>query len=231
MRQVSPAGGSTLMTSAPKSDRITAAPGPAMKLARSTTFKPEKMLSVVMCRSLIGRARPSPALELWRPLLEERRRAFLLVFRPRAEAEVRGLQREAFSLAPFEPLVHGLERERDGQRRVREDLVQHLLRARGQLRGGNDFVDEADAVGLRGGDGFPGEDELQGPALADQAWEPLRPAAAGEDPELHFRLAELRGLGRDADRAGHRRLAAAAQREAVHGGDHGLAEVLDEVEH
>ena len=43
-----PTGDSTLMTSAPKSDRITAAPGPAMKLARSTTFSPEKMLSLVM---------------------------------------------------------------------------------------------------------------------------------------------------------------------------------------
>ena len=30
---------------APKSDRIVAAPGPAMKLAKSTTFSPEKMLS------------------------------------------------------------------------------------------------------------------------------------------------------------------------------------------
>src|SRR5271170_5839657 len=43
--QRSPEGGSTLMTSAPKSDRITAALGPAIKLAKSTTFKPEKMLS------------------------------------------------------------------------------------------------------------------------------------------------------------------------------------------
>jgi hypothetical protein len=45
MLQLSPVGGSTLNTSAPKSDRITAALGPAMKLARSTTFKPEKILS------------------------------------------------------------------------------------------------------------------------------------------------------------------------------------------
>jgi hypothetical protein len=34
------------MTSAPKSDKITAALGPAMKLAKSTTFNPEKMFSV-----------------------------------------------------------------------------------------------------------------------------------------------------------------------------------------
>ena len=48
IRHMSPLGGSTLMTSAPKSDRITAALGPAMKLARSTTFSPEKMLSFGM---------------------------------------------------------------------------------------------------------------------------------------------------------------------------------------
>src|SRR5258708_10869737 len=106
------------MASGPKWGRIAAAPGRAMKLARSTTFNPEKMLSVVMSRSLIGRSRPSPALELWRSLLEEPPRAFLLVFRARAEAEVQGFQREAFFLVPFDPLVHGLERDRDRQRCV-----------------------------------------------------------------------------------------------------------------
>src|ERR1700693_3214801 len=41
-------GGSTLMTSAPKSESTVVAPGPARKLARSTTFKPEKILLVVI---------------------------------------------------------------------------------------------------------------------------------------------------------------------------------------
>src|SRR5580704_418181 len=50
--QRSPAGDSTLMTSAPKSDKITAALGPAMKLAKSTTFRPEKILSFGMVYSL-----------------------------------------------------------------------------------------------------------------------------------------------------------------------------------
>src|SRR5207244_5841483 len=49
----SPLGGSTLITSAPKSDRITAAPGPATKLAKSTTFSPEKMLSVGFVFSVV----------------------------------------------------------------------------------------------------------------------------------------------------------------------------------
>jgi hypothetical protein len=37
-----------LTTSAPKSDKIVAAPGPAMKLDRSTTFNPENMLPSVI---------------------------------------------------------------------------------------------------------------------------------------------------------------------------------------
>src|SRR5258708_4389496 len=40
-------GGSTLITSAPKSDSIVAAAGAAMKLAISTTFRPENTDSVV----------------------------------------------------------------------------------------------------------------------------------------------------------------------------------------
>src|SRR5207245_6314856 len=61
-RHSSPLGGSTLMTSAPKSDRMTAALGPAMKLAKSTTFSPEKILSFMVClvRLSKGRARSGP---------------------------------------------------------------------------------------------------------------------------------------------------------------------------
>src|SRR6266446_3943916 len=51
---MSPVGGSTLITLAPKSDRITAAAGPAMTVLRSTTFNPEKILSFAMSASLIN---------------------------------------------------------------------------------------------------------------------------------------------------------------------------------
>src|SRR5712672_1284746 len=44
----SPSGGSTLTTSAPKSDKIVAALGPAMKLDKSTTFNPENILPSVI---------------------------------------------------------------------------------------------------------------------------------------------------------------------------------------
>src|SRR5712675_1080678 len=58
---ISPLGGSTLITSAPKSDRITAAPGPATKLEKSTTFSPEKILSVPMWFSLDCRIQYCPS--------------------------------------------------------------------------------------------------------------------------------------------------------------------------
>src|ERR1700752_3627987 len=45
---MSPAGGSTLITSAPKSNKITAPAGPAMTLLRSRTFNPEKILSLAI---------------------------------------------------------------------------------------------------------------------------------------------------------------------------------------
>src|SRR5258708_33388129 len=111
MRHSSPRGGSTLMTSAPKCDRITAALGPAMKLARSTTFSPEKIFSLaiaVLSKSLCAAATSSTA-KLRRTFLEEGGGAFLLVFGCGANAEIGGLQGKAFALAGLQPLVRGLQ--------------------------------------------------------------------------------------------------------------------------
>src|SRR5437870_9450759 len=121
----SPFGGSTLITSAPKSDRITAALGPAMKLAKSTTFNPEKMLSLAMslsAQSFVCGTLASSPLESRRALFEEGVGAFLLVLGCGTEAEVRGLEQHAFALARFEPFVRRLERELDGDRSVGCDL-------------------------------------------------------------------------------------------------------------
>ncbi len=71
---------------------------------------------------------------------------------------------------------------------------------------------------------------MQGPAFADQARQALRAAAAGKEPELHLGLAELGAFNRDPKGAGHRGLAAAAERKAIDRRDHRLAEILDEVE-
>src|SRR6266566_5959629 len=118
----SPLGGSTLITSAPKSDRMTAAPGPAMKLARSTTFNPEKifsvMFSVVISVFFFGLA----SLELGGALLQKRLRAFLFVLRSRAESEERSFERQTFGLACFQTFVYRLKRVLHRERGVGENL-------------------------------------------------------------------------------------------------------------
>src|SRR5258707_3863760 len=118
------------MTSAPKSDKITAALGPAMKLAKSTTFSPEKMLLLVMAvlsKSLCAAA-ASPTAKLRHAFLEEGGGAFLLVFGCGTNAEIGGLQGKAFALAGLQPPVRGLQRELHGDLRVSRDLLQNRLR-------------------------------------------------------------------------------------------------------
>ena len=75
-----------------------------------------------------------------------------------------------------------------------------------------------------------GQQHLERAAAADQPRQPLRAGVAGDDAEIDLRLAEARGVGGDPDRAGHRQLAAAAEREAVDRGNDRLAEVLDQIE-
>ena len=163
--------------------------------------------------------------------LEEGGRAFLLVLGCGAEAEIGSFEQQAFALARLHPLVRRLERELDGDRSVGGDLLQDCLGARDQIGGRNDLVDQPDAIGLLRADHLSGQNELQGAALADQPRQSLRSAAARNESERDFGLAELRGLHRDPDGAGHRRLAAAAERKAIDGRDHRLAEILDEIEH
>src|SRR6266852_4661572 len=123
-RHNSPLGGSTLMTSAPKSDRITAALGPEIKLARSTTFSPEKILSLAMAvLSKSWCAAVSATAELRCTFLEEGGGAFLLVFRCRADAEVGRFQCKAFALAGLQPLVRRLQGELHSDRRIGRDLL------------------------------------------------------------------------------------------------------------
>src|SRR5712691_2464360 len=230
--QRSPTGGSTLMTSAPKSDRITAALGPAMKLARSTTLSPEKMLSLAIGYLPNRRElRISSPLELGRALFEEGGRALLLVLGGSAKSEVGSLEQQAFVLARLQPLVHRLERELDGDRSIGYDLVQDRFGAGDQIGRRNHFVDEPDTKGLLRADHLPGKNELERAALADQPRQTLRSAAARNESQGDLGLAELRGVHREPDGAGHRGLAATAERKAVDGRDHRLAEIFDQIEH
>src|SRR5258708_23714691 len=108
------------MTCAPKSESPVAAPGPAMKLARSTTFKTENMFSVSIASPVMSKFRsefrivdafkmrprttPVPgrichtlaALELGSTLAEKGRRAFFLFFSCGAERKEHSLDQQAF---------------------------------------------------------------------------------------------------------------------------------------
>src|ERR1700688_670832 len=162
-RHSSPLGGSTLITSAPKSDRITAALGPAMKLARSTTFSPEKILSLAMAilsESLCAAA-ASPTAELRCTSLEEGGGAFLLVFGGGANAEVGCFQCKGFAFTGLQPPVHRLQGELHSDRRISHDLLQNRLGTVNQAGCRNDFIDEANAIGFLCRGRFAGEDQLQ----------------------------------------------------------------------
>ena len=65
-----------------------------------------------------------------------------------------------------------------------------------------------------------GEDDVLGARRTDQARQPLRAAAAGDDAEQDLGLAELGVVGGDAEVARERELAPAAERVAVDRGDH-----------
>src|SRR5258705_2321928 len=175
------------ITWAPKSDRITAAPGPAMKLAKSTTFSPEKMLSVAIINFP-----HSPARELRRALLEKGRCAFLLVVGRGAQRKKRAFHDQAFGLARLQPSVDRLDGEFHRQRGVPEDLPEDLLGARDERAGGHDLVDQPDAVGLLRADHPARENELERPSPPDQPRQALRAAVAGDDAQLDFRLTERR---------------------------------------
>ena len=141
----------------------------------------------------------------------------------------RGFQQQAFGLARLQPLFTASSANFTATGALRRS-VQDRLGACDELSGGNDLVDQADAIGLLRVDHLAGENQLQGAALSDQPRQALRAAVARNDAELDFRLAELRVLGREPDGAGHRQFAAAAEGEAVDGRNDRLAEVLDEVE-
>src|SRR5437764_4952168 len=143
---MSPPGGSTLITSAPKSDRITAALGPAMKLAKSTTFSPEKILSFMVC--LVGRVKGeaqsgsfwSLAFEVRLAFFAERGNALFPVLGSETLGEERCLDVQSFGEAHVETPVGGFDRQFHLGRCIRSDLVQVGFRHRYEVGLGYDHV-------------------------------------------------------------------------------------------
>jgi hypothetical protein len=85
------------------------------------------------------------------------------------------------------------------------------------------------ALGFLGIDEACGEAHVHRLRLAHGARQALRTAGAGQDAQLDFGLAELRGIGGVDHVAHHCQFAAAAQREAGDGGDDRLAAATDAV--
>src|SRR4029077_8575822 len=94
----------------------------------------------------------------------------------------------------------------------------------------NDFIDEADAIGFLRADHLSRQNELEGATFADQPRQALGYAATRNESPRDFGLTKSRGVYRDPDGAGHRRLATAAECKAIDGRDHRLAEIFDEIE-
>src|SRR6267378_6196864 len=156
------------MTSAPKSDRIVAAAGPAMKLASSTTFKPEKMFSSAIkspCRKIESGCNSTLTpdcsvsgvlvpLELCSTLRKKSRCSFFLVFGPRANREQRSFQDQAFREARIQSFVYRLDGVLHTDGCVGNDPVEKRFNPCDQVGGRNDFIHQADAIGFSRIDDF-----------------------------------------------------------------------------
>src|SRR5258705_7703358 len=178
------------MTSAPKSDRIVAAAGPAMKLASSTTFKPEKMFSSAIkspCRKIESGCNSTLTpdctvsgalvpLELWSALRKKGRCSFFLVFGPGANREQRSFQEEAPREARVQSFVYRLDGVLHADGCVGNDLVEKGFNPRDQVGAWNDFIHQADAIGFLRADDFARKNKLQCAAPADQPGKTLRSA-------------------------------------------------------
>jgi hypothetical protein len=76
----------------------------------------------------------------------------------------------------------------------------------------DDAVQEADAKRLFGGNESSRHEDLERDTQAHQAWQALRPAVAGNKAKLDFRQGKAGGGRAEAEGAGQRKLAAAAER-------------------
>src|SRR5581483_1122649 len=168
------------------------------------------------------------ALELRLALLRERPHALPLILGGEERREEDRLVGEAGAEVALQRAVRRVlrRRERDGRAlRERGGRLEHTVEELGRRIDGGD---EPDPQRLGGVDRPPGKDQVLGERGPDRARKPLRPAPPRDDGEVDLRLTELRVLGRVANVAGERELAAPAQREAVHGRERRLRHRLEQ---
>src|SRR4051812_6842102 len=150
------------------------------------------------------------ALEMRRPLAEEGADALLRVLRVERRLEPARLCLEA--LAELAGRRHRLDLL-DRDRRLLGELARPRQRRVEQLVVRHHRVHQPELLGLVRADRVAEQVQLERLALADEPRQTLRAAEARDDPEVDLRLAEGGRLGRDAEVARHRQLAAAAERQ------------------
>ena len=110
-------------------------------------------------------------------------------------------------------------------------LAAGVFHGAGQQIAFDELIDDAPFVGLLGRNRIADRAQLSRTDHARQARQVLCPCTARNQPELHFRLADLRIRNGDAVVAGLRQLETAAERRAVNRADHRLRAVFDDRQH
>jgi hypothetical protein len=165
--------------------------------------------------------------ELGGAFFHKRGHAFFLVVGGKQCVEQAALKHDAVGQAAFKRFVDRLFGGHDGDARE----------ARNGERGAQGFVHEfvewhhaahqAGALGFGGVHHAGGEGQVHGFGFAHGARQALGAARTGDDAELDLGLAKLGVVGGDDEVAHHGQLAAATQRKAADGGDHGFANVAN----
>src|SRR2546422_9316682 len=130
-----------------------------------------------------------------------------------------------------EPFVDRLDDEPGRDRRALSDRARERLRLVERLAFLRESVGEAERQALRRRYLRAQDQDLERLGPADQARHPLRAAEARRDAQVRLGLSHPRRFLHQSEVAGHRDLAAAAERVAVDRGDDGLGEPLDLAHH
>mmetsp|Transcript_19369 Transcript_19369/g.61745 ORF Transcript_19369/g.61745 Transcript_19369/m.61745 type:complete len:235 (+) Transcript_19369:153-857(+) len=172
-------------------------------------------------RSVHRRQAPATSLVLksWLLLGGECGHARLLVVRREGGVEDRTLEAQALGERRLEGDVDARLRHRHDGLGLRRDLACCLERVVEQVRGGHHARHQAALTRLLRRHLVAREDELHCARLPHRASEALRAAQARDRAELDLWLAKLGRVRGENEIAGHRELAATAEREAVDGGD------------
>src|ERR1035437_6771417 len=172
-----------------------------------------------------------PSFEHRRTFFQKRRRSFLLILSGAADAKQSRLEKQPLGQSHLHAFVDRLHSVPHRQRSVGDDLSRNRFRARNQFRRRSHFIHQPNPMRFLRRDHLPGQHHLHREPLPHQPRQPLRPAVSRDNPQLHLRLPQLRVVAGKTHGASESQFAPAAKRKSVNASNHGLAEVLDQVEH